>query len=60
MTGRAAEQNSNRVNESIVCDVCGKFDAVEFGDRKICPDCYEGCGSCCSGEFGREEQEIQG
>jgi len=38
-----------RVNESVACDICGQFGAIEFGDRLICPDCYgQNCGSCCS------------
>jgi hypothetical protein len=29
------------------CEMCGRFDAVQIGDRFLCVDCYEGCGSCC-------------
>ncbi len=29
------------------CEMCGRFDAVQIGDRWLCVDCYEGCGSCC-------------
>lgn len=29
------------------CDKCGRFDAVEFGDRWLCPDCIATSGSCC-------------
>jgi hypothetical protein len=43
-----------KLNEGIACDVCGRFGAVELGDRHLCVDCYEGCGSCCP-EFGRDE-----
>ena len=49
------ESSANRVNESVACDVCGRFGAVEIGDRVLCPDCYgQTCSSCCP-EFGREE-----
>jgi hypothetical protein len=34
--------------ESLACDICGRLGAVELGDRVVCPDCYAGCGSCCS------------
>ena len=44
-----------RPNESLACEICGHFGAVEFGDRLICPDCYsQNCASCCP-EFGRVE-----
>jgi hypothetical protein len=55
MPEKPPEQNETRVNESAVCDVCGRFGAIEFGDRNLCLDCYESCGSCCP-EFGREEE----
>jgi hypothetical protein len=32
-----------------VCEVCGNFEALEFGDRRICADCYQNSGSCCAG-----------
>lgn len=54
MPGDSSEGKQPRLDELLVCDVCGRFGAVEFGDRKLCPDCYEGYGSCCP-EFGREE-----
>jgi len=50
--------NQPRLDESVACDVCGRFGAIEFGDRKLCPDCYEGCGSCCP-EFGRDESQQE-
>ena len=40
--------------KSLVCDVCGRVDAVEIGDRVLCSDCYQGCGSCCSDIDGKE------
>jgi hypothetical protein len=45
---------TDRAIESIACDICGRFGAVEIGDRHVCMDCYGGCGSCCP-EFGRKE-----
>jgi hypothetical protein len=48
MAEQRLESSSNRINESAACDTCGRFGALEFGDRHLCPDCYQGCGSCCS------------
>jgi len=58
MPEKPAEQKTSvsRPNESLVCDICGQFGAVEFGDRRVCPDCYsQNCASCCP-EFGREKE----
>ena len=52
VTAMSAE---GQFEEKAACDVCGKFGAFAFDGRKLCTDCYEGCGSCCP-EFGREEQ----
>ncbi len=41
-------------NETVPCDECGRFGAIEVADRKLCPECYETSGSCCPG-LGREE-----
>jgi hypothetical protein len=59
MTEKPLETNTPRANEAVVCDVCGRFGAIELGERQLCLDCYEGCGSCCCPEFGREEAETQ-
>jgi hypothetical protein len=48
------ENKQLQLEDSLDCDMCGRFGAVEFGDRHLCPDCYESSGSCCP-EFGREE-----
>lgn len=40
-------------DDNLSCDECGRFGAIDFGQRKLCPDCYEHCGSCCP-EFGKE------
>lgn len=41
------------LDEVAVCDRCGHFCAFHLGRRKLCPECYEGSGSCCP-EFGRD------
>ncbi len=43
--------NEVRADENAVCEVCGKFGAFALGDSLLCLDCYEKCGSCCTGEF---------
>jgi len=48
MSEQSRETAPKRMDESAVCDVCGRLGAVEFGDRAVCTDCYAGCGSCCS------------
>lgn len=45
-------------NEDLACDECGRYGAIDFGERKLCPDCYESCGSCCP-EFGKETKETE-
>lgn len=34
-----------------VCETCGRPDALQVGDRWLCPDCLAVAGSCCP-EFG--------
>lgn len=41
----------NNDADTLVCEVCGKFDAIQIGDRVLCTDCYQNAGSCCP-EFG--------
>jgi hypothetical protein len=43
-----------RFDENAVCGACGAFGAFHFGDRTLCQNCYEGCGSCCP-EFGKDD-----
>ncbi|HAO80042.1 MAG TPA: hypothetical protein DCQ92_13930 [Verrucomicrobia subdivision 3 bacterium] len=43
-----------RLDENVACDVCGRFGAYQLGDRKLCQECYTGCGSCCP-EFGKND-----
>jgi hypothetical protein len=57
MAEQRIESPANRIIESVTCEVCGKFGAVEFGDRSLCPDCYQSCGSCCS-EAVQDEREV--
>lgn len=47
------------LNENLACDECGRFGAIDFDGRKLCPDCYEHSGSCCP-EFGKEKPEQGG
>ena len=42
------------LDENAVCDVCGAFGALHFGERTLCANYYEGCGSCCR-EFGKDD-----
>ena len=53
------ESKQPRLDESLVCDVCGRFGAVEFGDRRLCPDCYESFGSCCPEFAGRNATRLK-
>jgi hypothetical protein len=50
--------NMVRSNDDLACDECGRFGAVDLGERKLCPDCYATGGSCCSG-LGRETQDLE-
>lgn len=42
-----------KVVAELACDECGRYGAVDFGEQKLCPDCYGTKCSCCP-EFGRE------
>ncbi len=45
--------------EGAVCDICGRYGAYEFGNKRLCVDCYETRASCCP-EFGGDDLwEIQ-
>lgn len=46
-----------RLDENAVCEVCGKFDAHQLGEQFLCADCYQASGSCCSGEFQKQDGE---
>ena len=43
-------------DESLTCDGCGRFGAMDFGGKQLCEDCYGTSCSCCP-EFGREKLE---
>jgi len=45
-------------DEQLTCDKCGRFGAFDFGERKLCPDCYGTSCSCCP-EFGRAEESKE-
>jgi hypothetical protein len=30
------------------CERCGRFDAIEFGEHWLCPDCITGAGCACA------------
>jgi hypothetical protein len=39
-----------RLEASGRCVECGGFDAVDFADTWICPDCCSARGACCAGQ----------
>jgi hypothetical protein len=43
------------LNDNAACESCGRFGAIEIGERRLCPDCYESAGSCCP-EFGKDDR----
>ena len=54
-SGEGEEQQSQVcLDANAACDVCGAFGAFHFGERTLCQNCYEGCGSCCP-EFGKDD-----
>lgn len=40
--------------QSLVCEECGRSDAVRVGDRVLCADCFSLHGSCCP-ELGKDD-----
>jgi hypothetical protein len=36
------------------CERCGVFSPLDLGDRRLCEECYQLCGSCCQ-EFGADD-----
>ncbi len=46
--------SSPYLDENLACDDCGRYGAIDFAERKLCPNCYEVCGSC-GPESGRED-----
>lgn len=47
-------KEADHATKTMVCERCGRPDAVRIGDRIICPDCYDKAGSCCP-EFGADD-----
>jgi len=45
-------------DEELTCDKCGRFGAFDFGEQKLCSDCYGTSCSCCP-EFGCEEEATE-
>ena len=43
-----------RKDEDARCDRCGAFFPLDFGERRLCEECYAACGSCCL-EFGADD-----
>ncbi len=41
-------------DEAARCDRCGSPAPYDFGDRRVCEECYSVCGSCCL-EFGADD-----
>jgi hypothetical protein len=40
--------SESQLKETPPCEHCGKFDAVQLGDRWLCVDCYAVAGACCA------------
>ncbi len=40
--------NTVRFDENAVCDRCGRFGGYVFAAERLCLECYETRGSCCS------------
>lgn len=36
-------------SEDLRCEVCGRFEAVEVGDHRLCESCYAEAGTCGAG-----------
>jgi hypothetical protein len=45
---------SVQLDETTVCEDCGRVGAYRVGDHALCLDCYSNRGSCCP-EFGRDD-----
>jgi hypothetical protein len=54
MKSKKSSEGGTRLCEDTACSLCGRYGAFELGSQFLCPNCYEGCGSCCP-EFGRED-----
>lgn len=46
-----------KIKEELTCDECGRYGALDFGEKKLCADCYGTSCACCPG-FGREDESA--
>ncbi len=46
-----------KTDERLACDQCGRYGAIDFGDKKLCPDCYASACSCCPEFDGNNESK---
>jgi len=52
----ATASTQNRIDDSAICEFCGRTGAAEFGDHKIYVDCYQSrCSCCCESECDTDE-----
>lgn len=47
-----------KCDEQLTCAECGRYGAIDFGEKKLCADCYGKACSCCP-EFGREKESDE-
>jgi|GEM_PF-2774689 len=45
---RNMESKPSSPAKEATCGRCGRFDAVEFGDHVLCPDCIAEAGCACA------------
>jgi hypothetical protein len=45
-------------DETVACEKCGRFGALEVNGKHLCEDCYTLCGSCC--QEAEEDGEAAG
>jgi len=50
----AATGEALRFDPALRCGSCGRFGALDLGDRQLCEECYRAPGSCCP-EFGKDD-----
>jgi hypothetical protein len=48
-TATPAGLKNGSANKAATCELCGSFDALEIGDRKLCAECVMLAGSSCAG-----------
>lgn len=46
-------------NDELACDECGRYGAIDLGERKLCPDCYALAGTCGAGGNGDGNDDDQ-